>query len=964
MFFIIRLMDVDWPRPEWRWVFIGGLIATLLSLLVLGAWLAFRDQILPPPAEVETVEVSPGAEGAATAEEGAEEDPLDIPLVIEIFVVVIAIIVMSTGVIVGQWENLRRFPELDVAVVMGTLILPSLTPFAIDFFGGDPMAYDRQAVLFTAAFLVPTAIASVAIGVLWGLIPPRRAESLGSYLDEAAEEGPHPIERARPEPWGGWVPIGLVYWGIFIFFFTTMFTNFNGLFTGVIGSLGYWLDQHGVERGGQPWYYYIMIQLPLYEFLPAILASSAGITGLALMVKKAFTGEREDRSRINLNAPVVFPVLGFIGYWAVMNLIAYSWAGEKMPWLTTHLTLPLILLGGWMVGRTIDRIDWSRLFSGTGWIVLLLIPAVAVVLLRAVGPACLLWEANPLCNTVITENYQTTLFVDRTVEGLSATFGWIAAVLIFAGLLAAIIRLARGIRLATVARLVGLWAVVWLAFLTMRQAWLANYVNYDEATEYLVYAHSSGAVKDVLDQIEEISLKTTDGMGLRVAYDDRVSWPMLWYFRDFPNAVYFGNQPSRGLIGDAPVIVAGASNWASVEQIVGDRYYEFEYIRMWWPVEHYKVYQDTPLSESLPQLALIVTDPDLQRGLWDIFYYRDYGAYETAVADYRTIPPDLSLSEWPVSDRMRLYIRKDVFAQVWDYGVAASEIAEAVDPYATNVRELEPTLAFGVGELNRPHGVDIGPDGLIYVADTENHRIVVYERDGTLVRTIGAQGGAPAQGVLNEPWDVAVASDGSVLVADTWNYRVVRFSAEGEFLDQWGVAGPGQVTDPFALWGPRGIAVDDQDRVYVSDTGNKRIQVYSLGGRFIRQIGSGGFGEGQLDEPADVEIGPDGLVYVADTWNQRITVFNQDGTHERTWSVSAWFGDSSERPYLDVDDVGRVYVTDPDGYRVIVFTTEGEYIYSFGDFDVLNLAGAVVVDQGGGIYVVDTALGALKRFQP
>ena len=62
--------------------------------------------------------------------------------------------------------------------------------------------------------------------------------------------------------------------------YTTIFTNSDGFFTGTIGSLGYWIVQQGVQRGSQPWYYYLLVQIPIYEFLPALGLILAIILGL------------------------------------------------------------------------------------------------------------------------------------------------------------------------------------------------------------------------------------------------------------------------------------------------------------------------------------------------------------------------------------------------------------------------------------------------------------------------------------------------------------------------------------------------------------------------------------------------------------------------------------------------------------------------------------------------------------
>ena len=67
-----------------------------------------------------------------------------------------------------------------------------------------------------------------------------------------------------------WLQNAFVFYAIFTVFYTTFFTNGDGFFTGMVGSLGYWLSQQGVERGSQPRYYYALIQMPIYEFLAVL----------------------------------------------------------------------------------------------------------------------------------------------------------------------------------------------------------------------------------------------------------------------------------------------------------------------------------------------------------------------------------------------------------------------------------------------------------------------------------------------------------------------------------------------------------------------------------------------------------------------------------------------------------------------------------------------------------------------
>ncbi|MBE2271132.1 MAG: TIGR03663 family protein, partial [Anaerolinea sp.] len=147
------------------------------------------------------------------------------------------------------WRTLYRFRELDVLIVMGSLILPWLTAITLKLAGADPTDYSSTGISRTVVALIPFMSISIAFGLTWH--------------------------------WKRWLISAAVFYALYIFFFTTMFTNPTGLASGMIGSLGYWLKQQGVERGSQPQYYYSLIIMPIYEYLPLIgsfLAMLAGFT--------------------------------------------------------------------------------------------------------------------------------------------------------------------------------------------------------------------------------------------------------------------------------------------------------------------------------------------------------------------------------------------------------------------------------------------------------------------------------------------------------------------------------------------------------------------------------------------------------------------------------------------------------------------------------------------------------------
>ncbi len=361
-------------------------------------------------------------------------------------------------------------------------------------------------------------------------------------------------------------------------------------------------------------------------------------------------------------------------------------------------------------------------------------------------------------------------------------------------------------------------------------------------------------------------------------------------------------------------------------------------------------------------------------GLLDIWLNRDYTKYAEATGS--SAMTDIT---WEPAERIKFYVRKDLAAKLWNYG-AAPEVAQViVDPYENGKITLEPDVTIGSqgnqqGQLDGPRAVAVAADGSVYVADSRNHRIQHFSADGQFIQMWGSfadatKGDAPG-GTFNEPWGIAVAKDGSVYVADTWNYRIQKFSADGKFIQMWGYFG--QAEAPDAFYGPRAVAVDSDGRVYVSDTGNKRIVVFNADGSFATSFGAYGLDDGQFDEPVGVAVDTAKNVYVADTWNQRVQVFSPDEqglnyTFKTSWPVSGWNGQSLEnKPYITVDEIGNVFVTDPENYRVIQFGQNGDFLRTWGEYspdtDGFGLASAPAADMQGGIWVSDGVNGRVLHF--
>ncbi|HEX9011915.1 MAG TPA: NHL repeat-containing protein, partial [Anaerolineaceae bacterium] len=490
------------------------------------------------------------------------------------------------------------------------------------------------------------------------------------------------------------------------------------------------------------------------------------------------------------------------------------------------------------------------------------------------------------------------------------------------------------------------------------------FINYDTAKEYLVYAHAARGPKDVLAEVEEISRRTTGSLDIAVAYDNDTLYPFWWYFRDYPNKVYYGPNPTRDLRND-PVILVGETNYSKIEPIVGSAYVSYETMRLWWPNQDY-------FNLTWDRVRGALTNPDIRAGIWQIWWNADYTQYAKATNEQTD-----TLTTWQPSNKMRVYIRKDIAAQIWKYG--ATPAAVQADPYEKGTIKLSADKTIGgpgteAGQFQYPHGIAVAPDGSLYVADARNHRIQHFAADGTLLLSWGSfadvsKGAAPG-GTFDEPWDVAVAPDGSVFVADTWNNRIQKFSADGKFVKMWGYFG--QAETPDAFWGPRGLAINSKNQLLVTDTGNKRVAVFDLDGNPVTSFGTSGSQPGQLNEPVGIAVDNSGKVFIADTWNQRIQVFQPDAastnySYLKEWDISGWYGQSLDnKPYLAVDSQGDVFATDPEANRVLEFDNNGTFLRAWGDYgtgpDGFNLAAALAADAQGGVWISDAGNNRLLHF--
>jgi DNA-binding beta-propeller fold protein YncE len=184
-------------------------------------------------------------------------------------------------------------------------------------------------------------------------------------------------------------------------------------------------------------------------------------------------------------------------------------------------------------------------------------------------------------------------------------------------------------------------------------------------------------------------------------------------------------------------------------------------------------------------------------------------------------------------------------------------------------------LAMGLqGQLDKPVGVAIN-EALkrMYVVSTgstatQTHKVTVFDSGtGNLLFEFGGRG--IADGQLNFPTNIAVDASGKVYVMDSFNFRVQIFDADGKFLSKFGGIGAG-----FGQFSkPKGIGVDSEGHIYVSDAAFNNVQIFDQEGKLLLFFGEMGSRPGQFWLPAGLAVDARNRIYVADQYNKRINIY-------------------------------------------------------------------------------------------
>jgi len=685
------------------------------------------------------------------------------------------------------------------------------------------------------------------------------------------------------------------------------------------GGIQYWLQQQHESRGNQPWYYYFLV-IPLYEQVAVVFGVAAlvyyflrrrtlvsTVSGAAFLLCTGltlFTGGMPGLQKLATVLMIVSGAALFVSrprallvnlflWWTVTTWGLYTFAGEKMPWLTLHILLPTMVLAALYIGHLFHA---APRFSKKWLITAGLLAVTALVSVRSAVALAYVDGANPTEMLVYTQTAQDVPAVSKVIQ-----------------------------RIPLMPITTGAQERVWVDNNdTWPWAWYLHGEPYSIGTSE---ADASSAAQQRYPVIflssENHVAMAGDGKLASFANYTGYEFKLRWWF---PEDGYKNWETTgvKGFLGQAaqpstwgsllnwwatrtPFDQTAFKNWANVYPfyvyVRNDlvKPYITTYVGHGWDTAHQRAAQgasgvaQAPLQNDVAAAltrpvapSLTINGATLARPLGTMrdmavdaagnIYVADAGAqrvvtfdragrYVTAWGAPGTGPGQFS-NQYAGVDPAGIVVGKngDIYVSDW------SRIQEFT-PAGAFVRQ------FGSGNQGKivtassfygPRQLAVAPNGNLYVADTGNERIQVYGPTGTHLFNIGTGSHVAAQmtapGSFDEPSGVAVDAKGVVYVADYWNKRVQRFTLTGAYLSSYPVAGwvTQDYQEPY-------LAVDNKGHLFATDAPainqhvNHVLELDATTGATIHALGSGTVGTaGALTQLSGVAIGPDGALYIAD----------------------------------------------------------------------------------------------------
>jgi sugar lactone lactonase YvrE len=252
---------------------------------------------------------------------------------------------------------------------------------------------------------------------------------------------------------------------------------------------------------------------------------------------------------------------------------------------------------------------------------------------------------------------------------------------------------------------------------------------------------------------------------------------------------------------------------------------------------------------------------------------------------------------------------------------------------------------------SQPWGVAVDDNGDVYVADYGCHCVYVFNQQGTNIRTIGTPEsyGNSAEEFEN-PADIALRGDVLYIVEES-NHCVQKISASGQFISKFGSDGSGDGQ----LCTPRGICLDRDGRVYVSEYSNNRVSVFEGDGTFAYHI------TGNLCDPWGLTFDPSGNLHVANYSSNYVSIFGPDGKY-----ISQYNSQVTNPAGIAIDEEGHTFIAEyyDRGYydyesRFSILNSNHELIKHVQEF---KNASGITVDKEGYVYVCSSSHNLVYKY--
>jgi len=237
-------------------------------------------------------------------------------------------------------------------------------------------------------------------------------------------------------------------------------------------------------------------------------------------------------------------------------------------------------------------------------------------------------------------------------------------------------------------------------------------------------------------------------------------------------------------------------------------------------------------------------------------------------------------------------------------------------------KEEEEVLHF-----NKPRGIALDYDSNIYVADTNNNRVLKMSATGAVLLEIGKirkdeakHGKRP--GEFNKPTGVALDIAGNIYVADKNNGRIKKYDSQGNFMLEINIAVDAALAsnEEDETLKPFGIAVDSHVNIYVSDRNRDQVLKYDSQGVMVQSIGHSGANMGQFKKPSGIFVNTQDNLFVVDRNNNRIQQFGRHGNVVNVFGAKGHAVGQFNKPIgVFVDSSGEVYITDTNNSRIQKF---------------------------------------------